>query len=407
MKKVMILGASIGQLPIIKKAKELGYELAVVDYDDKAVGIPYADKFYHVSTIDEKGVINAAVDFQPDGITTVQTDMPVRAMARACEKLKLPGITPDTALKATDKEKMIEAFKAHDVSSPDFFIIEKEKKIEEFIEKIEYPCIFKPSDNSGSRGVSLVTHRKQVKEALKHSRDNSRNGRVIVEEFMQGPEVSVEVLMKDGKGHVLAVTDKMTTGAPYFVEIGHSEQSQLNKKTVDDIKKLAVNALLAVGVTNGPGHVEIIVTNEGPKLVELGARLGGDFITTDLVPLSTGVDMLGAVLKNACGEDIDSDIVPRFNKGSAIRFIQAEKGRICSVHGIEDAENCKGIVKIELLKHIGDFVPTLQSSLDRTGYVISQADSAKQAMEYCEYALKKIKIDTIKYKDDKRSGGFV
>ena len=105
---------------------------------------------------------------------------------------------------------------------------------------------------------------------------------------MQGPEVSVEVLMKDGKGHVLAVTDKMTTGAPYFVEIGHSEQSQLNKKTVDDIKKLAVNALLAVGVTNGPGHVEIIVTNEGPKLVELGARLGGDFITTDLVPLSTG-----------------------------------------------------------------------------------------------------------------------
>lgn len=394
MKKVMILGASVGQLPIIKKAKELGYELAVVDYNDQAVGIPYADKFYHASTIDEEAVIAAAMDYKPNGITTVQTDMPMRAIAAACTALGIAGINSETALKATDKEKMIQAFKQHNISSPWYCVLTEKENTSRIKGMLNFPCIVKPADNSGSRGVSLVHSECEIEKALEYSRKNSRNGRVIIEEYMQGPEVSVEVLMVDGKANILAVTDKLTTGAPHFVELGHNEQSRLEKENIEAIKNLAGSALKAIGVDNGPGHVEIIVTNEGPKMVELGARLGGDFITTDLVPLSTGIDMLALVLKLACGEK--PEILPKFDKGSAIRFIVAEEGIITSIYGIEEAKNSQGVVKVELLREIGDYIPPLCSSLDRVGYVITQAENAQLAVEQCEKALRKIKVKVSK-----------
>lgn len=391
MKKIMILGASIGQLAIIKKAKELGYKVAIVDYDNQAVGIHYSDKFYNASTINVEEVIKAALDFQPDGITTIQTDMPMRAIAAVCEKMNLTGINQETALKATDKEEMIHAFEKHNIACPWHYSVIDENDIKNIINKISFPCIFKPSDNSGSRGVSLVKDASEIEKAFTHSKVNSKSGRIIIEEFMIGPEVSVEILMIDGKEYVLAVTDKLTTGSPHFVELGHSEQSKLDLEEIELIKCLAVDAMKAVGITNGPGHVEIILTKDGPKIVELGARLGGDFITSDLVPLSTGIDMMGAVLQIACGEK--PNIQALFNKGSAIRFIIADEGTITSINGLDEAKRMPGVVKVELLKKIGDKISPLCSSLDRLGYVITQSDNVDEAISQCESALKKIKIE--------------
>ncbi len=125
-KKLFIVGASVLQLPAILKAKEMGLEVAVADYDPKAVGIEYADAFYEVSTIDADGITAAAEDFGADGIMTLATDMPMRSVAAAAQKLGLPGISPQTAVKATDKGEMIKAFKEYSVESPWFFIIEDE-----------------------------------------------------------------------------------------------------------------------------------------------------------------------------------------------------------------------------------------------------------------------------------------
>ena len=389
-KKVMILGAAIGQLPIILKAKELGYKVAVVDYDDKAVGIPHADAFYHASTIDVDGVVEAAKLYKPDGITTVQTDMPMRAIAAAAQALSLPGISIDTALRATDKVEMMRAFVSHGISSPWHYTVTAEERIEDYADRLTFPCVFKPTDNSGSRGVSLVKNKDQIEPAFLHSKRYSQSGIIMIEEFMEGPEVSVEVLMMNGTENVLAVTDKLTTGAPHFVEMGHSQQSQLAEDDVKRIKQLAGDALRAVGVVNGPGHVEIILTKGGPKMVELGARLGGDFITTDLVPLSTGVDMLAAAIQIACGEKME--VAPIYDKGSAIRFIPASQGTIREINGIAQAKAIEGIVKIEMLRNAGDTVPLLQSSLDRIGYVIAQAENAQAAIEICEKALDRIEV---------------
>ena len=385
MKRIMIIGASILQLPAIVKAKELGYYVAVADFNPNAIGIPYADEYYNVSTIDEEGVYQAAKKFGAEGVMTLATDMPMRSVAYTCKKLGLTGISYDTAVKATDKGEMIKAFEKANVEHPWYYIIEDSTK--PLPEGITYPCITKPTDNAGSRGVMLVNSREELENALAYSSENGRSGTVIVEEYMVGPEVSVEIIVWQGEPHVLQITDKLTTGAPHFVEMGHSQPSRLPVVDQEKIKGLACRAVKAVGIDNGPAHVEIMLTKKGPKMVELGARMGGDCITTHLVPLSTGVDMIKATMDICLGQT--PDIEPRFQKGSAIRFFDVPCGTITAIDGVEEAKAIPGVKEISFTKQIGDTVGEIGASGDRMGFVIAQANSAKQAVAACENALVK------------------
>lgn len=390
MKKLLIIGASILQLPAIKKAKELGHYVAVADFNPNAVGIPFADKFYNASTIDIDAICEVAKDFQPDGIMTLATDMPMRSIAAATSLLGLPGISMDTAIKSTDKGEMIKAFKEYGVESPWFYIIENVTMLNALLPQLSYPCILKPTDNAGSRGVMLVKSAEELIEAYQYSVSQSRGGLVILEEYMTGPEVSVEVMVVDGEPHVLQVTDKLTTGAPYFVEMGHNQPSMLPAEDVEKIKDLACRAVKSVGINCGPSHVEIKLTPTGPKMVELGARMGGDCITTHLVPLSTGVDMIKATIDVSLG--LTPDITPTLHKGSAIRFFDAPNGIITDIEGVEEAKNVAGVQEISFTKNLGDEVTEIHSSLDRCGFVIAQCDSANDAIEVCEKAKKEIQI---------------
>ena len=390
MKRLLIIGASILQLPAIKKAKELGYYVAVIDYNPSAVGIKYADKYYNVSTIDIDGVVEAAEDFKPDGIITLATDMPMRPLAAACEKLKLHGITMDTAIKSTDKGEMIKAFDAHGVEHPWYFIAPDKNDFYDIKERINYPCIMKPTDNSGSRGVVLIHNKEELEKEYEYSQNSSRCGAVIIEEYLVGPEVSVEVVVYKGVPHVLQITDKLTTGAPHFVEMGHSQPSQLPDDTKTKIRDLASRAVLAVGIENGPAHVEMIITDKGPKMVELGARMGGDCITTHLVPFSTGIDMIKATIDIACGNE--PDLMPKFEKGSAIRYFDVPCGIIKNIDGVEEAKRIEGVKEISFTKSVGDTVGEIGSSVDRVGFVIAQSDMAYNAVSICEKCISKTEI---------------
>ena len=390
MKKLLIIGASVLQVPGIKKAKELGYYVAVADYDPKAVGIPLADEYFNVSTIDTEGVAKVAKEFNPDGIMTLATDMPMRSVSRAAKELGLPGISMDTAIKSTDKGEMIKAFERAGVEHPWYYIALNEDEFKEVLDKVSYPCIMKPTDSSGSRGVVLVHSKEELENEYSYTKDNSRKGGVIVEEYMVGSEVSVEVMAVGGVPHVLQVTDKLTTGAPHFVEMGHSQPSRLGEDNVAKIKDLAIRAVKAVGITDGPAHVEIMLTKDGPKMVELGARMGGDCITTHLVPLSTGIDMIKATIETSCG--ITPDIEQKLNKGSAIRYFNTDCGTIESIEGVEEARALEGIKEITFVKNVGDKVGTIGSSTDRVGFVIAQADTAEDAVKVCKRAMELIKI---------------
>ncbi len=391
MKKILIIGASSLQVPGILKAKEMGFETAVVDFDPKAIGIKYADKYYNVSTIDKEGVYKAAKDFGADGIVTLATDMPMRSLAYACEKLNLVGIDYDTAVRATDKGEMIEAFEKYEVAHPWYYILKAGENIDSVVDEINYPLIVKPTDNSGSRGVVLVHNKEELYDAISYSTKESREGNIILEEYMVGPEVSVEVIALDGEPYVLQITDKLTTGAPHFVEMGHSQPSKLSRKIQEEIRTLAAKACKAVGLVNGPAHAEIIITDVGPKMVEIGVRMGGDNITTHLVPLSTGIDMTKAMIQIACGEK--PDIQKKIDKASAIRFLKVPEGRIVNITGVNDAKKVSGVKEIIFTKEIGDFVEDITSSSDRVACVIAQADTPEEAVSICEKAIEKVHVE--------------
>lgn len=149
MKKLFVIGASDFQLPAIVEAEQMGLHVGVADYNPKAVGIQYADEFFNVSTIDEKGILDAAKKFEADGIITLCTDMPMRALAVACEGLKLPGIDLKTAVTSTDKGEMIKAFERNDIEHPAYLVMHKGEKASNYLKKLSFPVITKPTDNSG------------------------------------------------------------------------------------------------------------------------------------------------------------------------------------------------------------------------------------------------------------------
>ncbi len=391
MKKILIIGASLLQLPAIKKAKELGYYVGVADYNPEAIGIPYADEYFNVSTIDVDRVVEVAKSFNPNGIMTLATDMPMRAVAAACKELGLPGISPDTALKATDKAKMIKAFEVYGVEHPWYFISSDKTAFDSIIDRIAYPCIMKPTDNAGSRGVVLCHDKSELIAGYDYASQESRGGAVIVEEYLQGPEFSIEVMVVDGVPHILQITDKITTGVPHFVEMGHTQPTSQPQDVQEKIKDLACRAVKAVGINVGPAHVEMILTAQGPKMVELGARMGGDCITTYLVPLSTGIDMVAATIKLACGEE--ADIEPKWSKGAAIRYFETPVGVLKSIEGIEEARTIPGVKEISFVYQIGENIGEIGSSVDRIGFVIAQGESGKKAAGICELARKTIKIE--------------
>ena len=397
MKKIMILGASILQLPAIKKAKSMGLQVIAVDMNPKAVGFREDGIIKEViSTIDTPAIIEAAKRNRVDGVMTIASDMPMRSVAAVADELGLVGISKETAIKATDKGEMRMALRKSGVPIPAFYRVRSKEEYRSAVNKIKeagYKCIVKPADNSGSRGIDLLSDFEQetIDNAYEYSKQSSRSGDLMVEEYMEGDEVSVESLSIDGICHVIQITDKLTTGAPYFVEMGHSQPSGLSEDTKEKIRQITIAANKAIGIENGPAHTEIKITKDGPKIIELGARLGGDNITTHLTPLSTGVDMVECCINIAMGMAVNLNT--RMNRGSAIRYFPLEKGKIKNIEGVEQAQKISGVVQVSIVHGVGESVNGIKNSGDRVGFVITEGDDAKAAVDAAMQGVAAVKFE--------------
>ena len=318
-KKVLLLGASALQLAAIRKAKELGVTCIAVDYDENAVGVKEVDKFYNVSTIDYKRVLETAQKEEVDGIFTICSDRPMQIVAKVGATLGLNTISCEAALLATNKAFMRNALFDNNVSIPKYKICKDFLDFKNAIKELGFPVIVKPSDNSGSRGISFIECENSYNQAYEYAKENSLDGVVLVEEFVNGDEVSVEAFVENGEVRIIQITDKITTGAPHFVEMGHNQPSAHPDHIVTLIKETTINAVKALKIEGGPVHAELKVARDGVKVIELGARLGGDYIATDLVPLSTGVDLVEANIKWALGLPFNLD--KKYSRYAAIRYI--------------------------------------------------------------------------------------
>lgn len=391
----MILGASILQLPAIRQAKQMGLKVVVVDMNPNAIGfLEDGIESEVVSTIDIPAVLKVAKKHGIEGVMTLASDMPIRTVAVVAKELGLVGISEDTAMKATNKALMRDALCEYGVPVPKYFKVSTKDEYKSIIQNFLSAFIVKPADNSGSRGIFLVSDHTDYELAMAaydHSRKYSRNGEIVVEEYMQGPEVSVETISLNGLCHVIQITDKITTGAPHFVEMGHSQPSMLTDIIKQKVAEVAIAANRALDIQNGPSHTEIIVTDEGPKIVELGARLGGDFITTHLVPLSTGINMIESCIRIAMGEEPDLEIKDHFS--SAIRYFPQRAGRIKRISGIGRAKQMPGVIEIGVVHGEGEYITDVMDSTSRMGFVIAKSDTPISAIQICEKAIDCIKIE--------------
>jgi len=296
LKKLAIIGASYLQLPLVEKAKLMGIETHCFAWEEGAVCKEVADYFYPISVVDKVKILSICQEVKIDGITSIASDVAVPTMCYVAEKMGLIG-NPNKA-HLVDKYKMRQNFDTFAISSPQYILAN-----EDYLhKKLRFPVIVKPTDRSGSLGVKKVEHEANLKDAVIRAQAESFTHQAIIEEFVGGTEVSVETISWQGVLYVLAVTDKVTTEDPYFVELEHHQPSMHSKKIIDKIIIETKKALSALQINYGASHTELKITDDGSiYIIEVGARMGGDFIGSHLVELSTGYDFVKGVIDVALG----------------------------------------------------------------------------------------------------------
>ena len=372
-KKLAVIGASYLQQPLVEKAKEMGLEVHCFAWEEGAVCKDIADHFYPISIIEKEEILSICQKVGINGICTIASDVAAPTVAYVAEKMGLVGNSYESSVRANNKYLMRESFSKANVPCPKYMVATPNTlntpAVLDGLRDFQYPIIIKPSDRSGSLGVSKICTPGEYYPAIKQAMDFSFRHEAMIEEFIDGREISVEFISYQGHHYPLQITDKVTTGAPHFVELEHHQPSSLSKDMYEKIYSITERALNALGITNGASHSEYKITQTGRiAIMEIGARMGGDFIGSDLVRLSTGYDFLKGVIEVALGEFVEPQITD--HKCSGVYFLCEETKRL--LHIIENWKNNSVFVFGEITDKE---LRKVEKSADRSGYVIYQSNN--------------------------------
>ena len=367
-KKIAVIGASYLQLPMIIKDKEMGLETICFAWLDGAVARTEADRFYPISITEKEKILDVCRNERIDAVASIATDLAVPTVAYVASRLNLIGNTPESANISTNKYAMRKALSACDTNSPKFVRIDDRNNIREKTAGLRFPLIVKPCDRSGSAGVTKVEKWEDMDAAANGALSISLEHEAIIEEFVAGVEVSVETISWQGTHYVLAITDKVTSGAPHFVELAHHQPSRHTTETQAEIKRQTSVALTTLGINYGASHSEFLITDDGQVFVtEIGARMGGDFIGSDLVQLSTGYDFLKGSIEIACGTFSPPNVSAKHCSG--VWFLSTKTPQVSNYirQILQHPEIVRAeITSLELIE--------LAKSADRSGYFIYQSE---------------------------------
>lgn len=366
MKTLAIIGASYLQLPLVYKAKEQGLYTLCFAWTEGAVCKDVADEFFPISIVEKEQILEVCREKSIDGICTIASDVAAPTVAYVAEKMGLVGNPYEVALRASNKYLMRQAFMASGIPSPHSLKITSLDQLDGH--ELHFPVIVKPTDRSGSLGVAKVERRGDLAGAVANALDCSFRHEAVVEVFIDGREISVEFISYQGVHYPLQITDKVTTGAPYFVEIEHHQPAALSHDLYETIYALTAKALEALGVTDGASHAEYKITEEREIYVmEIGARMGGDFIGSDLVKLSTGYDYLDGVIQVALGKF--KEPVFGVSQSAGVYFLCEETKRLKET--IQNA-TLPQVVRAEITDPV---IRAVKCSGDRSGYLIYQSQN--------------------------------
>ena len=319
MKKLAIIGASYLQEPLIQKAKDMGIETHVFAWATNDVGEKIADFFYPISIVEKEEILKKCQEIGVDGICSIASDLAVITVNYVANEMGLIGNSMECTVISTNKHNMRVAFEKCGDPSPKSIYVETAEDLNGV--ELQYPVIVKPIDRSGSRGITKLYDAEGLSDAIEEAKRQGFDKHALVEEFVVGQEYSVECISWQGEHHFLAMTKKYTTGAPHFIETAHIEPAPVEKEVLGKVKGIVFHALDSLQITYGASHTELKIAPDGTvKLIEIGGRMGGDCIGSNLVELSTGIDFVRAVIQVALGEkpDLSGNSIGR---QAAVRFV--------------------------------------------------------------------------------------
>lgn len=373
-KVLAVIGASYLQLPLVRKAKSMGFRVICFAWVKGAVCKEVCDRFYPISVIEKEKILEVCRQEHVDGITSIASDVAVPTIAYVAEALGLCGNSVESAIKSTDKYQMRKALSVAGIPCPPFVEVDGTDDLAGKVGSLRFPLVVKPVDRSGSMGVAQADDQAQLEQAVKVAVSDSLSGRCIVENCITNMrEVSVEGISWQGHYRMLAITDKVTTGCPHYVELAHHQPARVNdhlKGRVEDVVRRAVSAL---GITVGATHAELMITASDELYVtEVGARMGGDFIGSSLVQLSTGYDFLKAVVQCAMGGLVEQGPQPHQCCSGVWFYAPQTKW----VKDVIVQKSDQRIIAAELQK---DNAVELTRSADRSGYFIYAGEDRWEA----------------------------
>jgi carbamoyl-phosphate synthase large subunit len=384
-KSVLIFGVGPLQKSIIDRAKLMGLYTIGIDPAADATCKDEVDAFEIVGGQDFEGTMAVAKKYQIDAIVTAATDKPLVMMARVAKELNLPFYSVETAQWSTDKFQMKERFELGGVPHAQGRLISNVEEAEGLV----FPVIVKPRDNSGSRGVKLCRDKNELQISIDEALENSKLDTVLVEEFIEGPEYSIESLHHDGKSEVIQFTEKKTTEFPYNVELGHIQPANISDENKQKIREIISKIGKALNFENCPSHTELKINERGIFVIETSPRLGGDYITSTLTPLSTGVNLEDELLKMSLGKAIKP--TPETVQYAGVRFFAFKEGSVIKhVPEISFVKEWPHVVDFSFNLRKGEQVHQITSSLNRYGHFTLTAgnkESIDDAFEKYEKAI--------------------
>lgn len=373
--KLAIIGASYLQLPLIEKAKKRGIETHVFAWAANDVGEWAADYFYPISIIEKEKILEVCRRIGIKGICSIASDIAMITVNYVANELGLIGNSMDCVSVSTNKCNMRKCFEINGDPSVRYKVVGEADMLNKE-DAIGFPMIVKPVDRSGSRGVTKIESPTELGKAILYAQGQSFKKEAIVEEYIEGDEYSIETISWEGKHEILSITQKWTTGAPQFIEVAHLEPALLDDPVRDELELIVKHALNSLQIENGASHTEVKINKNGEiKIIEIGGRMGGDCIGSDLVYLSTGYDFVNAVIDIALG--IHPPKYKPISGASAIKFIFTEKD-IQLVEQIKN-EHPEYVIREDIQKLDGR---TITDSSNRYGYILLAAHNTEDLIRY-------------------------
>lgn len=401
----MIIGAGAEQVPAYLAAKKRGLIVVGTDLNPDAPGFLYADYKLLASTRDADATEFSALKFNShqhiDGVMTIANDVPY-TVARVAKAIGLPSISLDAAKCVCDKLLMKEKFSEFRVACPWFTKVDSVDGLRTIIQsKPKVNFVLKPVDGRGARGVLLINSDVDLEWAFIESKRWGDNGRLIVEEFIPGLQLSTETFISNGKCFTPSIAERnysrLSQFSPNIIEDGGTVPAPIDSEMRARIDELLLNGACALGIHAGIVKGDIVIdTNGRPLIIELAARLSGGWFASHQIPAASGVDLVNAVISFSLGEPIDhSLLIPSLERATAIRYWFPSHGRIKSIAGEEKLKEIEGLISYGFFRKVGDIQPKILMHSDRFGYVIVSGKDREEAMVRVNSALNSISIEVI------------